>query len=70
MFKIENFVSPRAMETIQKAGLHKIAGVMAGVDEITVKTAAQIIGTKARLRRSEFKKIAEGIQALDIVTGG
>lgn len=70
MFKIENFVSPRAMETIQKAGLHKIAGVMAGVDEITVKTAAQIIGTKAHLRRSEFKKIAEGIQALDIVTGG
>lgn len=70
MFKIENFVSPRAMETIKKAGLHKVTGVMAGVDEITVKTAAQIIGTKARLRRSEFKKIAEGIQALDVVTGG
>ena len=70
MFKIENFVSPRAMATIQQAGLHKIAGAMAGVDESTVKTAAQIIGTKARLRRSEFKKIAEGIQALDTVTGG
>lgn len=70
MFKIENFVSPRAIQTIQRAGLHKVAGVMAGVEEITIKTAAQIIGTKARLRRSEFQKIAEGIQAFETVTGG
>lgn len=66
--KIENFFSPRGLNAVKTQGLHKIAGAMVGVDEVTVKDAAQIIGAKARLRRREFAKIAEGIAALATVT--
>jgi hypothetical protein len=68
--KIENFFSPRGLAAVRSQGLHKIAGAMVGVDEVTVKDAAQIIGTKAHLRRREFQKISAGIAALAAVTEG
>lgn len=69
-FNIENFFSKRGLEAVKTQGLHKVAGAMIGVDEVTIKDAAQIIGTRARLRRSEFAKIADGIRALAAVTEG
>lgn len=68
--KIENLVPAKTIDTVKRAGLHKVTGMMAGVDEITVKEAAQIIGTKARLQRRENAKIAAGIAALAEVTEG
>jgi len=69
-FNIENFFSKRGLEAIKSKGLHKVAGAMIGIDEVTIKDAAQVIGTRARLRRQEFAKIASGIQALAAVTEG
>lgn len=68
--KIENFFSPRGLNAVKTQGLHKIAGAMVGVDEVTIKDAAQIIGTKAHLRRREFEKISDGLAALAAVTEG
>ena len=68
--KIENLVPTKTVDTVKRAGLHKVTGAMAGVGEVTVKEAAQIIGTKARLQRRENEKIAAGIRALAAVTEG
>lgn len=69
-FKMENFFSPAGLNALRTQGLHKIAGAMAGVPELTLKEASMILGTKARLRRQEFRKIAAGLVALSAVTGG
>ena len=68
--KLENFVSPKTLVVLQTQGLHKVAGAMNRREEITLKDAAEIIGTKAYIRRREFQKIAEGIDALAAVTEG
>jgi hypothetical protein len=67
-FNIENFFSARGLAAVKSQGLHKVAGAMVGVDEVTIKDAAQIIGTRAHLRRLEFAKIATGLTALAAVT--
>ena len=68
-FKVENFIPARHLEVLRSSGLHKVAGAMANVDELTVKEAVGIIGAKAFLRRKESQKIAEGLQALADLTG-
>lgn len=68
--KIENFIAPKNIETIKTAGMHKIVGAIEGGEEITIKRAAQLIGTKAYQRRREFQKISAGIAALAAVTEG
>ncbi len=55
-------------ETLRRVGLHKIAGAMLGIDEVTLKEAVAVIGAKAYLRRHETKKIAAGIDALDAIS--
>jgi len=68
-FNIENFMSPRALQTLRSTGLHKVAGVMAGIDELTIKEAVAMVGAKAHLRRCESQKIAEGINAYAALNG-
>jgi len=63
-FDIANFVSPAALRVLKTAGLHKMAGVMAGIDELTMKEAVATIGAKAHLRHCEMRKMADGINAL------
>jgi len=57
-------------DTLRRTGLHKIAGAMLGIDEVTLKEAAAVIGAKAYLRRRETQKIAAGIDALAAIVGG
>lgn len=55
---------------LRSVGLHKIAGALLGIDEVTLKEAAAVIGAKAYLRRREMQKIAAGIDALDALIPG
>ena len=68
-FDIANFVSPAALRVLKTAGLHKVAGVMAGINELTLKEAVAVIGAKARMRHVEGQKIADGLQALAALNG-
>lgn len=56
-------------DTLRRVGLHKVAGAMLGIDEVTLKEAVAVIGAKAYLRRRETQKIAAGIDALEALTG-
>lgn len=64
-----NFIPSRVVDTIRSAGLHKVAGAMIGVEELTIKEAAREIGRRAFLRRVETHKIAAGIEALAALRG-
>jgi hypothetical protein len=68
-FAIENFIPPRNLEVIQRAGLHKLAGALTGFDELTLKEAVAIVGGKAFMRRRERHKIAQGLHDLALLTG-
>ena len=54
----------RTIETIRTVGLHKVAGAMHGVDEMTAPIAAGIIGAKAYMRRKSAQLIASGLVSL------
>lgn len=66
---LDNLVSHRAIAAIRSAGLHKVAGAMAGLDEIDIRTAAGLIGARAYMRRKQAALVAEGIGALALVQG-
>lgn len=66
---LEDFIPTATRETLANHGLHKVAGAMYGVDELSIKEAARLIGAKAFLRRKEARIIATGIAALGAVTG-
>lgn len=66
---IMRFVSPRTVNTLRLAGMHKVAGAMLGLDELNIKEAAREIGRRAFLRRADAKKIASGIEALAELNG-
>lgn len=68
-FNVENLISDRALQAIRDAGLHKVAGVLAGVDELTLKEAVNILGRKAYTRRKEAGQVAAGIAALAELRG-
>jgi len=68
-FNVENFLSPAALHAIKRAGLHKIAGAMVDLNELTIKEAVALVGAKAHMRRVEGQKIAMGIQALARLNG-
>lgn len=57
-------ISPELREAVRRFGFNKIASKMYGVEEITDKTAAQIIGTKLMTRLAEWRQVNEGLAAL------
>lgn len=66
---LQDLVPPSTIETIAKHGLHKVAGAMHGVPEMTASLAVRTIGERTYLRRKEARTIADGIVALAGVTG-
>jgi hypothetical protein len=68
-FKVENFLSAHSLEILSRTGLHKTAAVLNGLDEMTIKHAVSIIGTKARQKRAEAVLITDGIAALAQLRG-
>ncbi len=57
----------RTIQTVRAVGLHKIAGAMHGVPEMTAPIAAGIIGAKAYERRKAAQLVASGIVSLAAV---
>lgn len=66
---LERFLEPRERETIGRVGLHKIAGVMNGIDEMNFKTAVAVLAAKAYIKRAEMRTIQDGIRALASLRG-
>lgn len=65
---LDNLIPRSTVDTVARVGLHKIAGAMLGVPELTMKEAVQVIGAKAYLRRKEARFIVNGITAYAAVT--
>ena len=66
---LDDLIPPHVTATVRAAGLHKVAGAMLGVPELTVKEAMFVLGAKAYLRRKEARSIADGIAAYASLTG-
>jgi len=66
---LDDLIPPHVTAAVRDLGLHKIAGAMHGVPELTIKEAVTTIGAKAFLRRKEARAIADGIAAYAMVTG-
>lgn len=66
---LEDLVPALTRETLAREGLHKIAGAMNDVPELTIKEATRIIGTKAYLRRKEARLMVTGIAAAATLAG-
>lgn len=64
-FDHEHFA--RTVQTVRAVGLHKIAGEMTGVGEMTAPIAAGIIGAKAYERRKAAQLVASGVASLAAV---
>jgi hypothetical protein len=65
---LDDLIPPHVTAAVRDLGLHKIAGAMHGVPELTVKEAVTSIGVKAFMRRKEARAIADGIAAYAVVT--
>lgn len=57
----------RTIEIVRAVGLHKVAGAMNGVSEMTAPIAAGIVGAKAYERRKVAQLVASGIVSLATV---
>ena len=68
-FNINNFIAPRNLQVLQRTGLHKVAGALLDIPELTIKEAVALVGAKAHLRRREMQKIATGLEDLAALTG-
>ena len=64
MENIDPFISPELHEAVRRFGFNKVAAQMYGVDEISEKTAAEIVGTKLMTRLAEWRQVASGLDAL------
>ncbi len=68
MSSLDHLLSPTAVGIIRAAGLHKVAGAMRGVDEMTAPVAARLIGERAYMRRKTARLAVDGIISLATVT--
>lgn len=65
---LDDLISPAVTATVAEQGLHKIAGAMLGVPELTIKEAVTSLGVKAFMRRKEARAIVDGIVAYATLT--
>ena len=68
MLTIDDLIPAFTRETVAAVGLHKIAGAMAGIPELTIKEAVATIGAKAYIRRKQARAVADGAAALEILS--
>lgn len=65
---LDDLIPPYVTAVVAEQGLHKIAGAMLGVPELSIKEAVSVIGMKAFMRRKEGRAIADGIAAYATLT--
>lgn len=66
---LDDIIPRHVVETVARVGLHKIAGAMNGIDEMTLPAAIGILGAKSYLRRKEARAIADGIASYAVLSG-
>ena len=64
MDDFQKHFSPELRSAVQRFGFNKLAAQMYGVDEISEKTATEIVGTKLMTRLAEWRQVASGLNAL------
>ena len=62
---IRNFISPQNLAVLQKAGMHKVAGALNGVEEMTIKEGIALIAAKFHIKRAEARDISAGLASLE-----
>jgi hypothetical protein len=65
---IDDLIPPHVIKAVRDHGMHKVAGAMHGVPELTIKEATYILGAKAYMRRKEARSIVDGIVAYATLT--
>lgn len=65
---LDDLVPRATTRAVAELGLHKVAGAMFGIPDMTLPAAVQVLGTHAYLRRKEARAIADGIAAFAVVT--
>lgn len=66
---LDDLIPPHVIAVVAEQGLHKVAGVMLGLPELTIKEAVGVLGAKAYVRRKQARAFADGIVAYAVVTG-
>ena len=66
---IDDLIPCHTVAVVAAAGLHKIAGAMHGIDEMTLPAAIGSIGARAYARRKEARAIVDGITSYAALTG-
>jgi hypothetical protein len=65
---LDDLIPSHVTAAVAAQGLHKIAGAMLGLPELTIKEAVGTIAMKAFMRRKEARSIADGIAAYATLT--
>src|SRR3990172_11255721 len=65
---LDDLIPPYVIAAVRDLGLHKVAGAMLGVPELTLNDAVTSLGTRAYLRRKEARSIVDGIVAYGTLT--
>lgn len=65
---LDDLIHPSLPTRVNALGLHKIAGAMHALPELTTADAVTILGARAYMRRKEARVIADGIAALAVLT--
>jgi hypothetical protein len=65
---LDDLIPPHVTAAVRDLGLHKVAGAILGVPELTIKEAVATLGAKAYLRRKEARSIVDGIAAFAVLT--
>jgi hypothetical protein len=69
MDDLGQYCAPELHEAVRRFGFDKVAARMYGVEEITEKTAANILGEKMMTRLAEQRTVAAGLAALKSLGG-
>ena len=65
---IDDLIPSHVIKAVRDHGMHKVAGAMLDVPELTLKEATYVLGAKAYLRRKEARSIVDGIVAYAALT--
>ena len=66
---ITRFIPARNLDVLRRAGLHKVAGAMCGVEEMTLKEAVAIGAAQMFVKNAEYRVIREGLESLAALRG-
>ncbi len=66
---ISRFIPARNLETLRRVGLHKIAGAMHGLNEMTLKEGVALSAARTFAMNAENRSVREGLTSLAALRG-